>query len=148
MVQAPFRPHPPAHAGHPCVLPARHLRGLLHAPTSHHALVRTEEAEVLELPRRYDSLSRRERQVMTQVVSGRLNKQAVGALGISEITVKAHRGKVMRKTGADSLAELVTMAIKLRLPPVPSGWPPPSPSPHELPYERLTSHCVARSAVP
>jgi FixJ family two-component response regulator len=61
--------------------------------------VHTEEAEVLELPRRYDSLSRRERQVMTQVVSGRLSKQAVGALGISEITVKAHRGKVMRRWG-------------------------------------------------
>ena len=65
----------------------------------------------------YASLSQRERQVMALVVSGLLNKQIGGELGISEITVKAHRGKVMQKMKADSLAELVKMAARLRRPP-------------------------------
>ena len=62
---------------------------------------------------RYASLSRREREVMALVVSGLLNKQVGGELGISEITVKAHRGQVMRKMKADSLADLVNMAARL-----------------------------------
>jgi FixJ family two-component response regulator len=72
------------------------------------------EAEMRVLRDRYESLSQRERQVMALVVSGLLNKQVGGELGISEITVKAHRGKVMQKMKADSLADLVRMASRLR----------------------------------
>ena len=63
----------------------------------------------------YATLSGREREVMALIVAGRLNKQAGGDLGISEITVKAHRGRVMRKMNADSLPELVRMAERLCL---------------------------------
>ena len=66
-----------------------------------------------ELRDRYASLTPREQQVMALVVSGLLNKQVGGELGISEITVKAHRGQVMRKLKANSLAELVKIAAKL-----------------------------------
>jgi len=75
------------------------------------------EAELRALRDCYASLSRREREVMALVVSGLLNKQVGGELGISEITVKAHRGKVMRKMKAGSLADLVKMAARLRLAP-------------------------------
>jgi FixJ family two-component response regulator len=71
------------------------------------------EAEMRVLRDRYASLSQRERQVMALVVSGLLNKQVGGELGISEITVKAHRGKVMQKMKANSLADLVKMAARL-----------------------------------
>src|SRR3989475_10878338 len=79
------------------------------------------EAEIRELRDCHASLSRRERQVMALVVSGLLNKQVGGELGISEITVKAHRGKVMRKMKADSLADLVNMAARLRIVRAPKG---------------------------
>ena len=71
------------------------------------------EAEMQALRERYDTLSRREREVMALVVSGLLNKQVGGELGISEITVKAHRGRVMEKMKARSLAELVKLNSKL-----------------------------------
>ena len=79
------------------------------------------EAKIRGLRDRYASLSRREREVMALVVRGLLNKQVGFELGISEITVKAHRGKVMRKMNANSLADLVTMAASLRLAPAPKG---------------------------
>lgn len=79
--------------------------------------VRLGERATLEVLRsRYDSLTRRERQVMALVVGGLLNKQVGGDLGISIITVKAHRGRVMTKMGARSLPELVNMADRLGQP--------------------------------
>ena len=79
------------------------------------------EAEVRALRDCYASMTPREREVMALVVSGLLNKQVGGQLGISEITVKAHRGKVMQKMKARSLAELVRMAARLRLDPSANG---------------------------
>ena len=78
-----------------------------------------QQAEVQGLRSCYASLTHRERDVMALVVSGLLNKQVGGQLGISEITVKAHRGQVMRKMKAESLADLVTMAARLGLQSVP-----------------------------
>lgn len=75
------------------------------------------QTEMLGLRECYASLSPREREVMALVVSGLLNKQVGGELGISEITVKAHRGQVMQKMKADSLADLVRMAVRLGLAP-------------------------------
>jgi FixJ family two-component response regulator len=91
-----------------------------------HALERSHtalghEAEIRTLRDCYASLTRREREVMALVVSGLLNKQVGGELGISEITVKAHRGQVMRKMKAKSLADLVNKAARLRLAPAAKG---------------------------
>lgn len=85
-----------------------------------HAIERSQtalgnEAEMQALRDRYASLTPREREVMAMVVSGLLNKQVGFELGISEITVKAHRGKVMLKMKADSLADLVRIAERLRV---------------------------------
>jgi len=90
-----------------------------------HALERSRAAlahqdEMRALRECHASLSRREREVMALVVSGRLNKQVGSELGISEITVKAHRGKVMQKMGARSLPDLVNMAARLDLAPPPT----------------------------
>ena len=78
------------------------------------------DSEMRLIRDRYESLTPREREVMVLVVSGLLNKQVGGQLGISEITVKAHRGQVMRKMKADSLPDLVTMAARLGLRPAPA----------------------------
>jgi len=74
---------------------------------------RQRHAEISELRARYESLTAREQEVMQQVVAGLLNKQVAGELKISEFTVKVHRGQVMRKMRADSLADLVRMADRL-----------------------------------
>jgi FixJ family two-component response regulator len=92
------------------------LKAIRHAIERSHTVL-GHEAKIQTLRDCYASLSRREREVMALVVTGLLNKQVGFELGISEITVKAHRGKVMRKMKAASLVDLVTMAAKLRLTP-------------------------------
>jgi FixJ family two-component response regulator len=79
----------------------------------------TDELATRALRSRYDALTKREREVLGLVVCGRLNKQIAGELGISDITVKVHRGKMMRKMAARSLPDLVHMAAKLVIAPAP-----------------------------
>ena len=85
------------------------------------AAVLDDEAELMALRSSYESLTPREREVMRLVVAGMLNKQIALKLGISEITVKAHRGKMMQKMKADSVADLVKTAVRLGL--VPASKP-------------------------
>jgi FixJ family two-component response regulator len=80
------------------------------------AIARDRRTQVRDLRARYDSLTPRQREVMQLVLSGRLNKQIAAELGTSEVTVKLHRGRAIRKMGAGSVAELVRMAEKLKLP--------------------------------
>jgi FixJ family two-component response regulator len=86
------------------------------------AAVLEDQAEITTLRTSYESLTPRERDIMLLVVAGMLNKQIGLKLGISEITVKAHRGKVMQKMQADSLADLVKTAVRLGLTPAKNPW--------------------------
>ena len=86
------------------------------------AAVLEDQAELKALRESYESLTPREQEIMRLVVAGMLNKQIGLKLGISEITVKAHRGKVMQKMKADSLAGLVKIAVRLGLAPAKNPW--------------------------
>jgi FixJ family two-component response regulator len=92
-----------------------HLLAAVHAAIELSRAILLRSNALRDLRDRYDSLTRREREIMTLVVSGLLNKQVAYDLGISEITVKAHRGQVMRKMKADSLPHLVRMAARLEI---------------------------------
>lgn len=94
----------------------RELLGAVDAAVARDRDARARRAELLALRRRWATLTPREREVLPLVVSGLLNKQAAATLGISEVTLQIHRGKIMHKMEANSLAELVRMAGALGIP--------------------------------
>jgi FixJ family two-component response regulator len=89
------------------------LLDAIHLALERDGVAREQRAEIAQLRRRLESLTRREREVMGFVVTGLLNKQIAGEVGASETTVKIHRHQVMEKMGAGSLADLVRMADRL-----------------------------------
>jgi FixJ family two-component response regulator len=92
------------------------LLDAIHQALERDRVARKHSSETAELRKRFDALTSREREVMSLVVAGWLNKQIGFELKISEITVKIHRGRVMNKMGAQSLAELVRMTERLEIP--------------------------------
>ena len=92
------------------------LLDAIHAALERDRAKRKQEAEIATLLQRWESLTPREREVLPLVVSGLLNKQIAGEIGTSETTVKVHRSQLMRKMGADSLAELVRLAERIGIP--------------------------------